>query len=174
MLKKELSYTADDVSDAKQTAQMEVDMTLAHNAKKLLAAQLRLAFGGIHIFRRVTVENPDGTTKMKAVRMTRPDDINEAIDYYLEHVKENGLSMEDTYFYIEVRAPNATALKDSLERGLGKVKDTMDINVKNSFSLLDISDQAKKLTEADRLLLDESYKGRMIDVESVPFDDQGF
>jgi hypothetical protein len=103
------------------------------HADALFRAQLALSVGSIKVFRIDESEDGNGKVKREHVLVTDSDEIKQVLD---EHDGGSGVVGESYYFVTDV-LPDNRALDSLLNRGLGKPKDSVDVNLNVS----DLSDE---------------------------------
>lgn len=92
-------------------------------ADKLFVAQAQLALGSMKVIRVDETKGPDGKPKREHVHVT---DTEEIIALLNEHDGLPG-EVDGTYYYFVDVIPDNRALDSMLNRGLGKPKETVEV-----------------------------------------------
>ena len=97
---------------------------IKEHADELIQAQLLLAKGASYVYRIDEEKDAKGNVKKREhVLVTDPEEI-------LRYLNDE---TEDEYYYISTHAPNATAIKDTLDRAYGKA--AQSLNVKGNLNI---------------------------------------
>lgn len=103
------------------------------HADHLFTAQYKLAVGSQRVFRIDVTKDSKGNEKREHTLVTDPDEIKDLLD---EHDGESGV-VSDSYYYFSEVLPDNRALDSMLNRGLGKPKDSMEINTPSVSAIVD-------------------------------------
>lgn len=125
---------------AKKIKELQLKAAIEQRAMQLADKALNsvaVAAFGSYIVAEIKIDEKTNKKKLTPVR-----DI-EAISLLID-IGEQGVD----YLILEGTAPDYKAALEIINRGIGKVKETTDVNVKHSFSLTDLAKQRGKLPPA--------------------------
>lgn len=133
----------------KEKIRRALEQRILRHADRLANAQLKLALGGMYLFRIDTITNEKGQ-KIKQ-RPVLVEDIEEIIDY-LDWAEADGQEVNDDYkyYFITAKDPDGRAIENLLDRTFGKPIQGIAIETDKSNEFEQLTDE--QLDEQIRLL----------------------
>lgn len=156
----------------KELIREHVDQRLMRATDGMVNAQISLARGQQFLYRIKKTYVQTGKTKegepIGYYKNEKPELVTTQweIEAYLEELADNNGELSDdkdesdTYYFITTKEPNMLAIKDGLDRVHGKPKETQEVNVHNTFSLIGLAQK--------RAMLDGNKDVTIIDDPMLP------
>lgn len=136
----------------KEREKKALDQFYLRMQRRINTAQASLAIGQTFLYKieKKEIIGPKGGVSYENQKPELVTSQHE-IENYLTELAENNGELEDTndpattYYFLTTKEPNNEAIKDILNRVHGKPKETQEVNVNQTFSLVALSKQREAI-----------------------------